>query len=116
MRDCHYQRSLFGALLAASRYCIVSVSPTSTSALQRRLVDRAVLAYVEWREECNAVWDAYGRWASAPPGERAHVDVAYRAALDREEAAANAYAKLIARVGDLVETGLDHPLQPRGAG
>jgi hypothetical protein len=91
------------------------VSTTTTSALQRRLVDKAVLAYVEWREECNAVWDAYGRWASAPPRERAHIDVAYRAALDREESAANAYAKLIARVGDLLETGLDHPLQSRGS-
>jgi hypothetical protein len=90
------------------------VSTTTTSALQRRLVDKAVLAYVEWREECNAVWDAYGRWASAPPRERAHIDVAYRAALDREESAANAYAKLIARVGDLLETGLDDPLQSRG--
>lgn len=50
------------------------------------------------------------------PREGAHVDVGYRAALDREEAAANAYAKLIARVGDLPETGLDHPLQSRGSG
>jgi glutamyl-tRNA reductase len=32
-------------------------------------VDKAVLAYVEWREECNAVWDAYARWASAPARE-----------------------------------------------
>ena len=71
-------------------------------------MDKAVLAYVEWREECDAVWDAYGRWASARPQQSTHFDVAYRAALDREEAAANAYAKLIARVGDLLETGLDH--------
>jgi hypothetical protein len=114
--DCQYQRGVFGALLAASRYCILSVSRTTTSPLQRRLVDKAVFAYVEWREECSAVWDAYGRWAGAPPRERAHVEVAYRAALDREEAAANAYAKLIARVGELLETGLDHPLQSRGSG
>jgi hypothetical protein len=68
--DCHYQRGVFGALLAASRYCILSVSTTTTSALQRRLVDKAVLAYDEWREECNAVRDAYSRWASAPaPGK-----------------------------------------------
>jgi hypothetical protein len=79
-------------------------------------VDKAVLAYVEWREECEAVWDASGRWASAPPRERAYVDSAYLAALDREEAAANAYAKLIARVGDLLETAFDHQLQPRGSG
>ena len=95
---------------------ILTVSRKTTIALQRRLVDEAVLAYVEWREECGAVRDAYGRWANAPAREGARVEVAYRAALDREEAAADAYAKLIARVGDLLETGLDHPLQPRGSG
>lgn len=92
------------------------VSPTTASAVERRLVDKAVLAYVEWREECTAVWDAYARWTCAPARERAHVDAAYRAALDREEAAANVYAKLMARVGDLLETGLDDPLEPRGSG
>ena len=100
------------------------MSPTTASALQR-LVDKAVLAYVEWREECAAVWDAYARWASAPVRERAQADAAYRAALDREEAAANFYARLIARVGDLLqtagvgeltETGSVHPLEPRGFG
>lgn len=95
----------------------MSVSPTTTSAVQRRLVDKAVLAYVEWREECTALWDAYARWTSAPArGERGHVDAAYRAALDRGEAAANVYAKLMACVGDLLETRLDHPLEPRGSG
>ena len=94
----------------------MSVSPTTASALQRRLVDKTVLAYVEWREECTAVWDAYARCAGAPAQERAHVHTAYWAALDREEAAANVYAKLIARVVDLLESGMDHPLEPGGSG
>jgi hypothetical protein len=94
----------------------MSVRPITASTLQRQLEDDTVLAYVEWREECAAVWDAYGRWASAPAGERTRAYAAYPAALDREEAAANVYAKLIARVGQLLETGSDHPLEPRVSG
>ena len=76
-----------------------------------QLVDDAVIAYVEWREECMQVWNAYGSWASAPPEDVRRAHVAYRAALDREEAAANVYAGLMKRVGQLVETA-DHPLAP----
>ena len=34
--------------------------------IDTRLVDEAVDAYVDWREECLVVWDAYGRWTGAP--------------------------------------------------
>ena len=75
-------------------------------------MDDAVIAYVEWREESTEVWNAYGWWASAPPEDVRRAHAAYRAALDREEAAANVYAGLMRRVGHLVESGLDYPLAP----
>ena len=75
---------------------------------QKQIVDDAVIAYVEWREERIEVWNAYGSWASAPPEDVRRAHAAYRAALDREEAAAMVYAGLMRRVGHLVETADYH--------
>ena len=50
-----------------------------------------VESYARWREESAAVRDAYERWRSAEPRDRALAWSAYRAALDREEHAADAY-------------------------
>ena len=65
--------------------------------VDKQLVDEAMDAYVDWREECAEVWDAYERWASAPKIDAAGAFSAYRAALDREESASHAYAHLLAR-------------------
>jgi hypothetical protein len=89
----------------------MSVKARKRSLHQKQIVDDAVTAYVEWREECLAVWNAYGSWASAPREDVRRAHAAYRAALDREEAAAKVYAGLMRRVGDLVETA-DCPLAP----
>jgi hypothetical protein len=70
---------------------------------RRRLVDAAIDAYVDWREERGAVWDAYGSWKAAPSADCALAFGAYAAALDREERASEVYARLIRRVGDLVK-------------
>jgi hypothetical protein len=82
---------------------------------QQQLVDDGVLAYVQWREESATVWAAYSRSASAAAEDASGAHAAYRAALDREEAAAQVYASLIERVGELLKTGYDHALTPRGA-
>jgi hypothetical protein len=66
-----------------------------TQQVHKRLVDAATDAYVEWREECAEVWDAYERWAQAPEIDAAGAFVAYRAALDREQSASHAYADLL---------------------
>jgi hypothetical protein len=66
--------------------------------VDKPLVDEAIDAYVYWREECAGVWDAYEHWASAPKIDAAGAFSAYRAALDREECASNAYADLLARI------------------
>ena len=76
--------------------------------LRRRMVDAAVDAYVDWRDECRAVWDAYRVWASAPVAEDGFAFVAYSAALDREQRTAEIYAEQIRRVGGLLKTELDH--------
>jgi hypothetical protein len=64
----------------------------------KRLVDEAMDAYVDWREECVAVWDAYARFARGTVTDAPLAFSAYRAALDREECAARAYADLVARM------------------
>jgi hypothetical protein len=66
---------------------------------ETRLVDRTIGAYVEWREACRLVHDAYRSWASAT-GPSARVAFwRYTAALDAEEWAAEVYASLVRRVG-----------------
>jgi hypothetical protein len=55
--------------------------------------DRA-LAYVEWRLACLAVWSAYREWATGPKSHASLAHAAYGVALDREHAAADAYARL----------------------
>ena len=62
------------------------------------LVDEAIDAYVDWRQESAGVWDAYERWARAPRVDAAGAFSAYRAALDREECASHAYADQLARI------------------
>ena len=79
---------------------------------ETRLVDRMISAYVDWREACRVVRDAYRSWASAT-GPRARVAFwRYTAALDAEEWAAEVYASLVRRVGDpATSTGdLSRPL------
>jgi hypothetical protein len=66
-----------------------------TQQVDKQLIDAATDAYVDWREECAEVWDAYERWAHAPDSDAAGAFVAYRAALDREESASRAYADLL---------------------
>ena len=81
---------------------------------EQELVDEAVLAYVQWREESWNVWGAYRRWASAAVEDARGAHAAYRAALDREEAAAERYASLVERVSELLKTGFDYTLATRG--
>ena len=64
-----------------------------------RLGDTMIGAYVDWREACRLVHDAYRSWAS-DTGPRARIAFwRYTAALDAEERAAEVYATLVRRVG-----------------
>ena len=69
-----------------------------TKQVDEQLVDEAIEAYVDWREECAEVWDAYERWARATKIDAAGAFSAYSAALDREECASHAYADRMARI------------------
>jgi hypothetical protein len=78
---------------------------------RRAVVDAAVAAYAQWREECDAVRTAYRTWTAASASAGWVAFEAYRAALDREEAAARKYARVMTRAGHLAETALAHQLQ-----
>jgi hypothetical protein len=74
--------------------------PDRDARLRRKnaLIDEAMDRYVEWREECAAVCDAYAYWTNAPMEETDLPFAAYSAALDREQSAATVYGRALERV------------------
>jgi hypothetical protein len=78
---------------------------------RERLVDELVEAYVDWRETCARVNDAYRSWASeTAPGARVRFG-SYMAALAAEERAAGIYAGLVRRAEKLPWSE-EPPLEP----
>jgi hypothetical protein len=73
---------------------------------QRMLANAAVASYSEWRDECAAVRASYRQWVGARREEELPAFSDYRSALDREEHAAQRYARLMRRAGHLAETGI----------
>jgi hypothetical protein len=61
-------------------------------------VDLMIDDYVSWREACADVTSSYQRWRVADRSEEMRAFSAYVAALDREEWAAIAYQRAVARV------------------
>jgi hypothetical protein len=78
------------------------------TSIENRLVDEAAHAYVDWRKECLAVWDAYGRWTAARSADARLAFAAYKAALESEEQACAFCASVIGGAGDLVTTDPRH--------
>lgn len=73
-----------------------------SEASYNQAIDRLVAAYVEWREESNAVRESYSR-CDTTRGHRLRLAfAAYFAALDREEQAAGEYAACVEQVCALV--------------
>src|SRR3954470_8394126 len=86
-----------------------------TPLIDRQLVDKAIEAYVTWREACIWVTDAYVAW-SRQRGSNADVAFGgYTAALHHEECTAARYARVLDRVTKLVGRA-DAYLEPRRAG
>ncbi len=79
----------------------------------KRVVDKLIDAYVSWREACLRVSDAYGTWASERGPGATSAFGWYMAALDQEERAADVYAGLIRRAGQVVSSKHD-AVEPRG--
>ncbi|MEA2161740.1 MAG: hypothetical protein QOD66_4120 [Solirubrobacteraceae bacterium] len=80
---------------------------------QKRLVDGLIEAYVSWREACLQVKDAYVSWASETGLGATSAFGRYMAALDREERAAEVYARLVRRVGQFASSRR-RPAEPLG--
>jgi hypothetical protein len=80
---------------------------------RERLVDQLIEAYVDWRETCARVGDAYRFWAidSGSCGRIAFGS--YVAALDAEERSAEVYARLVRRA-DALAWSEGSPAEPRG--
>jgi hypothetical protein len=86
-----------------------------TALIDRQLVDKAIEAYVDWREACVWLNDAYLAW-SRRRGSNADVTFGgYTAALDHEERTAAHYARVLDWVSDVVGRA-DAYLDPRPAG
>jgi hypothetical protein len=74
------------------------------------LIDALTEAYVEWREECATVRQAYERWISFPAWERELAFAAYTAALDREQQASIVYSRWMHRVEGEIDSIRRRPL------
>jgi hypothetical protein len=64
---------------------------------RRAEIDAVLAAYSGWKRECSAVGAAYGRWKRAARSDGLAAFAAYRVALEREERAADTYARLLPR-------------------
>ena len=88
----------------------MTLGSTSRRRRRRREVHKLLDAYVEWRDACVAVQVAYGSWRARHGSDRALAFYEYEHALDREERAANVYARLVRAFGDVAHA---HPAAPR---
>lgn len=70
-----------------------------TADTRPELTDHLIGSYSDWRMQCLNVRAAYEHFTVAPAAERALAFAAYRAALDREDSAADAYAEQVRQVG-----------------
>ena len=88
----------------------MALKPKSNRLRRRRDIHKALDAYVEWREACVAVQVAYGLWRSRRGSDRALAFYAYADALDREERAADVFARLVRAFGGATGAGAAVPL------
>ena len=66
-------------------------------------VDLLIELYCDWRDASADVSRAYAGYRSAAPADRTLAFAAYGAALDREQAASDAYGLQIIRLGLLLK-------------
>jgi hypothetical protein len=74
---------------------------------KKLVVDGLIEAYVNWREACLRVSDAYVSWASETRPGATSAFGSYMEALEQEERAAEIYAGLIRRADQLVSSEHD---------
>ena len=69
-----------------------------STTIDKHIIDDAMEAYVDWREQCAAVQEAYERWSRAPSSQSADAFVNYQVALECEEWSSAEYAALLGRL------------------
>jgi hypothetical protein len=74
--------------------------------------DAFVARYVEWREACLELRWTDRRWSAAGGADRRTAFVAHRASLEREAAAADAYAKASQDIRSTRRPGASHAGPP----
>lgn len=79
---------------------MLSPAPSPATGEDRALLDELFDHYLNWREACEQVGEAFGRWRLAGRGEKEAAFAAYGQALDYEQAAGDAYVELM-RAADL---------------
>jgi acyl-CoA reductase-like NAD-dependent aldehyde dehydrogenase len=73
------------------------------------LIDEFMDAYVAWRQECEAVRAAYGRWSTTATSDRAAAFARFGAALRSEARACQVLAARTERVGRAAGAGAALP-------
>jgi hypothetical protein len=86
-----------------------------TAQRHKQLVDEAIEAYVDWREACIWVNDAYLAWSRQRGSNAGIAFGGYTATLEHEERTAAHYACVVDRVSNLLGRADAH-LEPRPAG
>jgi hypothetical protein len=72
--------------------------PAAALASLARVMDEFIERYVRWREAANAAREAYEHWTGVAREGRPAAFANYRAALDGEEAVADAYRASAERI------------------
>ena len=89
--------------------------PDMGKGIRDYVIDDAMDAYVEWREESEQVEAAYRRWATAEPNDAALAFAAYVAALDREDRASICFEQVVRRAVVVAKGGDPRGLRLRDA-
>jgi hypothetical protein len=82
------------------------MTPIETWLQRGRMMNEAMDAYAGWRDQCSAAERAYRYWAAARGADADSWYAAYSVALDREQRAADHYARAVRRVGSLAAAEL----------
>ena len=82
--------------------------------LKERLVDELAEAYIDWRETCVRVNDAYRSYAGETGPHRQAALALYTTALDTEQQAAEVYAALVNRAHEIPPSENPPHQPPRG--
>ena len=75
--------------------------------LRKRLIDDVLAAYLDWREACASLHDAYRHWSQSEVRDRQRGFLVYSAALDQEQRACAVYAEVARRAARWLAAGSD---------